>query len=214
MEAAFWRESWELGGTKTSFHLPKTHEYASSLIDRGTVDGLSVLVPLCGKTVDMAAFAKTAARVVGVELVPEAVFQFFEEQGLRAAEVARGVHQAGNITIYNNDLFDLSPARLGYFDFVYDRAALVALPEHMRDAYVRKIMTFTRPRSRYFLNTLEYTPALPEPPFSVTPAEVKGYFGDHFDIRHEHDDPRPGHRMIEKFRLDHLREHGFLMTRL
>ncbi|AGL17667.1 methyltransferase domain-containing protein [Actinoplanes sp. N902-109] len=213
MEESFWYESWDEGGTKTSFHLRDVHPHAAMLAQRGLLDDATVFVPLCGKSVDLPYFARHARRVVGVELVPQAVGQFFADNELTPVEQPPGVFRAGNLEIRCGDLFRLTPADLGPIDVVYDRAALIAFPDDMRDRYVAKMIELTRPGTRYFINTLEYHPLLPSPPFSVGPEQIESYYGAHFTIDHVCHDDRPGHRMVEKFGLDRLAEHGFLLTR-
>ncbi|ATE53747.1 thiopurine S-methyltransferase [Actinosynnema pretiosum] len=213
MEEEFWVDSWAEGGSRTSFHLRRVHPHAELLAERVPLEGRVVLVPLCGKSVDLLFFAERAERVVGVELVGRAVEEFFAENGLSPTEVDEGVFTAGNLTIRNQSLFDLGRGDLGRVDVVYDRAALIAFPEAMRGRYVAKILELATPGTRYFLNTLEYRPSLDSPPFSVGPEEVAGYYGEWFDIEHWVDEVQPGHRMVEKFGLEELREHGFLLRR-
>jgi thiopurine S-methyltransferase len=213
MEQHFWVESWDQGGTKTSFHLHDVHPHAAMLVERGMLDDATVLVPLCGRSVDMPYFAEHARKVIGVELVPKAVGQFFEDNALTPVEDPPGVFTAGNLEIRCADLFQLTTAGLGPIDLVYDRASLIAFPEDMRGRYVAKMIELTRPGSLYFINTLEYRPVLPSPPFSVGPEQIEEYYGTHFEIEHVRRDPRPDHRMVQKFHLDHLIEHGFLLHR-
>jgi len=211
MESEFWFDSWEQGGTKTSFHLPDVHEHARMLDRLGLVAGARVLVPLCGKTADLRFFAESAAEVVGVELVPRAVAEFFAENGLDPVEEEPDVFRAGNLVIRRQDVFTLTPEAIGPVDLVYDRAALIAFPDDMRQRYAEAITRLVRPGTRYFINTLEYHPRLPSPPFSVGPAEVVERFGRAFEVDHVAAEPRPGHRMVEKFGLTDLVEHGFLL---
>lgn len=211
MEPEFWYESWEQGGTKTSFHLRDVHEHARMLARLGLVAGARVLVPLCGKTTDLRFFAESAAEVVGVELVPQAVEEFFAENGLDPVEEEPDVFRCGNLVIRRQDVFRLGPAEIGPVDLVYDRASLIAFPEDMRQRYADTITRLVRPGTRYFINTLEYHPALPTPPFSVGPQEIAERFGHAFDVEHVAAQPRPDHRMVEKFGLTDLVEHGFLL---
>lgn len=213
MEQQFWVDSWDEGGTKTSFHLRDVHEHAVALAEQGVLDAARVLVPLCGKSVDLPFFARYAREVVGVELVSRAVGEFFDDNALTPVEGPPGVFTAGNLVIRCADLFRLTPAELGPIDVVYDRASLIAFPDDMRERYVAKMTELTRPGTRYWINTLEYRPVLPTPPFTVGPAQIEAYFGAAFDIAHVRRDPRPDHRMVEKFGLDHLIEHGFMLTR-
>ena len=213
MEQQFWVDSWDEGGTKTSFRLRDVHEHAVALAESGVLDGARVLVPLCGKSVDLPFFARYAREVIGVELVSRAVTEFFEDNGLEPVEGPPGVHTAGNLTIRCADLFRLTPEELGPLDVVYDRASLIAFPDDMRDRYVAKMTELTRPGARYWINTLEYRPVLPAPPFTVGPEQIEAYFGGAFDIEHARRDERSEHRMVEKFGLDHLIEHGFMLRR-
>ncbi|PPK64703.1 thiopurine S-methyltransferase [Actinokineospora auranticolor] len=213
METQFWIDSWHEGGTKTSFHLPVVHPHARMLAERGLLAGARVLVPLCGKTADMLFFAAQAVSVVGVELVPQAIEEFMADNGVTLVEDPEGVYRKDNLTILNRDVFALSPAEVGEFDLVYDRAALIAFPEEMRPRYVAAMTELAAPGTRYFINTLEYRPALPSPPFSVGPDQIEAYFGGAFDIEHVAKEERPDHRMVEKFTLESLTEHGFLLRR-
>ncbi|MGW4649859.1 hypothetical protein [Kitasatospora sp. NPDC004289] len=213
MERQFWFDSWDEGGSKTSFHLPEVHPHARYLVDSGLLDGARVLVPLCGKSLDMPAFARRAREVVGVELVESAVAQFLADNALDAVRTEPGVFRVGNLTVLVRDFFDLTAAGLGPVDVVYDRACLVAFPEPMRERFAAHLTGLLPAGARYFLNTLEYAPVMDTPPFSVGPDAVRGYFGDAFDIEHVFDDDRPDHRMVAKFGLESLREHGFLLHR-
>ncbi|WP_305785516.1 thiopurine S-methyltransferase [Symbioplanes lichenis] len=213
MEERFWLESWAEGGTRTSFHLRDVHPHAALLAELGLLDDATVLVPLCGKSVDLLYFAAHARRVVGVELVPEAVEQFFTDNALTPVEDPPGVLTAGNLQIRRADLFQLTAGDVGPVDVVYDRASLIAFPPDMRGRYVAKMIELIPPGARYFINTLEYRPTLPTPPFSVGAAEIEEYYSRFFEIEHVRREPRPEHRMVEKFGLAELTEHGFLLTR-
>ena len=82
MEAQFWIDSWNFGGAKTSFHRRDIHPYLLKHFPPATLAGKRVLVPLCGKTLDLLYFREHAAQVTGVELVEKAVLQFFAEHDL------------------------------------------------------------------------------------------------------------------------------------
>ncbi|WP_424186325.1 thiopurine S-methyltransferase [Actinokineospora sp. G85] len=213
MKPDFWFDSWRAGGAKTSFHLPTVHRHARHLAESGLLAGARVLIPLCGKTKDLVFFAEHAREVVGVELVSAAVEQFFAENGLTAVEESPGVFRAGNIVLRNQDLFALTAEEVGPVDVVFDRASLIAFPEDMRGTYTEALLRLTRPGSAYFLNTLEYLPLLPTPPFSLGLDEVVRRFGADFEVEHVFADALPEHRMVAKFGLSSLHEHGFLLRR-
>ncbi|MVM38875.1 thiopurine S-methyltransferase [Spirosoma sp. HMF3257] len=212
MEKAFWFNSWELEGHYTSFHRKDIHPYLPKHLSPFSLEGQSVFVPLCGKSLDMLYFSRFANRVIGVEIVEKAVHQFFQENLLPYKQIGRRF-VSGNITIFCCDLFTLTPDDLGTIDIVYDRASLVALPYPMRMRYLQTIERLTPVGALNFLNTLEYAPALPTPPFSITPSEVANYFPN-YAIEHVESPELPNHGMVRKFNLSFLIEHGFMMRKL
>jgi|688.fasta_scaffold230818_3 thiopurine S-methyltransferase len=212
MEAQFWIDSWHIGGAKTSFHRRYIHPYLGKHLPPHTLHGKRVLVPLCGKTLDLLYFRDHAAHVIGVELVEEAVQQFFAEHNLPF--VQRGNrYEAERLTLICGDFFALTAADVGPLDLIYDRASLVALPLPMRLCYIQQVQALLPAGGQQFVNTLEYAPLLPEPPFSITPEEVAAYYGATHQIQHLEAPLLPDHGMVRKFGLRYLKEHGFLLTK-
>ena len=116
-------------------------------------------MPLCGKSLDMVWLAAQGHEVLGVELAPLAVEQFFAENELRPVihESSYGRHYvAGNIEIICGDIYNLDARILSHCVGAYDRAALVALPESMRASYVRHVYGQLSPSWRGLLITLDY----------------------------------------------------------
>ena len=76
MDPAFWNSRWAKG--KIGFHEGAPNSYLVKHHDKlATCPRL--LVPLCGKAVDLAYLAALGHEVVGVELVEDAVKAFFAE---------------------------------------------------------------------------------------------------------------------------------------
>ena len=179
MDPEFWLKRWQEGAT--GFHMtrvtPLLAKYWPSL---GVASGARVLVPLCGKSLDMVWLAAQGYRVLGVELSPVAVEQFFEEQKLVAEihESPLGTHYvAGEIEILCGDVFKVDAGTLGQCEGVYDRGALVALPPSMRRDYAQHVYGQLADGYLGLLLTLEYDQALMEgPPFSVPAAEIQELF--------------------------------------
>jgi hypothetical protein len=126
MQPDFWLESWQLGGTKTSFHRPDFHPYVRAYTPDYFLRGQRVLVPLCGKDNALMWYRDRAEHVIGIELAEAAIKQFFQEQNLPYRKTTGG---------------------------------------------------------RYIIDHIEQ-PELPE------------------------------HRMVQKFNLDFLKEHGFFLTKI
>ena len=182
MDSEFWLKRWREGAT--GFHMTRvtpllTKHWSSFGLDPAA----RILVPLCGKSLDMVWLASQGHHVLGVELAPMAIEQFFDEQGLQPAEheSALGRHYvAGQIELVCGDIFDLDAGTLASCSGVYDRGALVALPPGMRERYARHVYGGLAAGYRGMLLTLDYDQALMEgPPFSVPEEEVRALFGAH-----------------------------------
>lgn len=182
MQADFWLERWRDG--QTHFHLskitPLLQKYWPTL---GLEAGSRVLVPLCGKSLDMLWLADQGYKVLGAELSPLAVEQFFSENDLQPSSHMSplGKHFiAGNIEIICGDIFALDAATLSTCSGVYDRAALIALPADMRHRYVHHVYAQLPHHYRGILITLDYPQhQMDGPPFSVNETEVQGLFAGH-----------------------------------
>lgn len=198
----FWRSTWEQG--RIGFHEGQTNAF---LLRHG--DWLAgcrrILVPLCGKAHDLAYLASRGHEVVGVELVEDAVRQFFAEHDATPAVTARNgfaIYTAGPITILAGDLFSTTATLVGRIDGIYDRGALVALPPDLRARYVPHVRALAPEARRELLVSIEYPAgAIAGPPFSVEEPEVRAWFRD-ADMRVVEDRPDPRGRaegkMIER----------------
>ncbi len=182
MEPDFWLQRWHAG--QTHFHqdriTPLLQKFWPTL---ELAPGSRVLVPLCGKSLDMIWLLEQGHRVFGVELAELAVQQFFDENGLTPERrtSALGTHYvAGDIELLCGDIFDLDAQTLGQCTGVYDRAALIALPGGMRGRYARHVYGQLASDYRGLLITLDYPQAQMEgPPFSVADTDVQALFAGH-----------------------------------
>ena len=184
MRAEFWLERW--ARNEIGFHLPVVNAHLRTYWPALKLPAdASVLVPLCGKSLDLHWLAQRGHAVTGVELSDRAVAAFFEEAG-QAPTVTRTerftVREAGSVRILCGDFFDLSRKDLGQRNkpdpsAVFDRAALVALPPEMRGRYVAQLQKLLPGRARILLVTLEYDQTLvPGPPHAVLEDEVHTRF--------------------------------------
>lgn len=179
MDTDFWLQRWQEG--QIGFHrgdvMPLLEKHWPSL---QLPAGSRVLVPLCGKSLDMHWLAAQGHRVLGVELSPLAVTQFFDEAGLAPVRTTSryGEHfSAGPVEIILGDAFGLDPALLAEVAGVYDRAALIALPPDLRLRYRDTVYASLPAGCQGLLITLEYPQAEKAgPPFSVEQAEVDALF--------------------------------------
>ncbi|MEO8998645.1 MAG: thiopurine S-methyltransferase [Rhodanobacter sp.] len=180
MDPGFWQQRWRDG--RIGFHneapLPLLVEHWPKL---ALTPGSQVFVPLAGKSLDLAWLAGQGHRVLGVELSPLAVAQFFAERGLepQVQDSRYDRHyRAGEIELICGDVFDLDADALADCAAVYDRAALIALPPALRHRYVRELHALLPAGCRGLLITLEYPQHEKQgPPFAVAEAEVHELYG-------------------------------------
>ena len=194
MESKFWQQRWQEG--RIGFHKsdvnPELIKYFSNL---ALPIGSRVLVPLCGKSIDMVWLACAGYDVVGIELVESAVQAFFAEQNITPTITEltstadkstlkryQGQLAGQTITLWAADIFALSTIDIGDIDAVYDRAALIALPANMRADYSRHIVKLSN-NAPQLLITLNYDQSKKDgPPFSITQQQLHQYYSADYKI--------------------------------
>ncbi len=179
MKAEFWHDRW--ANNQIGFHEADAHALLKTFYPRlGARSGDGVFVPLCGKSLDMRWLREQGLNVHGVELSPLAVGAFFDEAKITPTRAPHGAlerWQGGGFTLYCGDLFALAPADVEGCRFVYDRAAMIALPPEMRGNYVAHLRGLFPHGARMLLITLEYPQEQTSgPPFSVPDAEVRSAY--------------------------------------
>jgi len=184
MDADFWHSRWQAG--QIGFHEGRVNRMLAAHIGAlGLAPGARLFLPLCGKSRDIAWLLGHGYRVAGAELSELAVRQLFEEletEPLVADLAGLRRFSAPGLDIFAGDIFALDAELLGPVDAVYDRAALVALPEKMRLGYAAHLAAITGTAPQ-LLVTFEYDQDRMEgPPFSITEAEVSRCHGARFSI--------------------------------
>lgn len=184
MEENFWHAKWE--NNQIGFHEAKPNPILIKYFHQLDLkDDSRIFVPLCGKTHDIQWILSQGHKVVGVELSDLAITQLFTSLGMKPEikQTSNLKHyQAKNIDIFVGNFFDLTQSVLGKVDAIYDRAALVALPEEMRQEYATQLMNITH-KAPQLLITYNYDQSLTNgPPFSVDKGMVQNYYGTHYSF--------------------------------
>jgi len=184
MEKHIWLERWENG--QTGFHIEEVNPLLIKHFNDLEVPLASrIFVPLCGKTLDIGWLLSKGYCIVGVELSETAVKELFKELGEEPYVMTEGEHihyHAENIDIFVGDFFTLTPQIIGNIDAIYDRAAIVALPEWMRTNYTEHMLSLTQ-NSPQLMTTVVYDQSLMNnSPFSVDQNEIERLYGDHYTI--------------------------------
>ncbi len=113
MQADFWHTRW--ANNQIGFHLDEINPYLMRHLSRLRLQaGERILVPLCGKTLDLAWLAAQGLEVLGVELSEKAVSDFFEEHDLRPEIDQLGGfrrYRVAGITLLQGDFFPCGAGR-------------------------------------------------------------------------------------------------------
>lgn len=179
MKPEFWQERWD--NRQIGFHSDAVHHDLLHLADEWLADGPHhVLVPLCGKSVDLAWLAARGHRVTGIELVRTAVEELFAEAGLTPEwrDIPGGAcATAGPVCVLQGDLFALDLTAAGPFTRVWDRAAMVALHPDQRERYVTTLRRCLAPGGSLLLNALNYDASVMDgPPWSLDAETVQAHY--------------------------------------
>ena len=201
MNPEFWKNAWQKSQTNFTQKKPNpmlTHHFKAL----NTHKNGRVFVPLCGKSVDMLCFTNQSFNVIGVELSEIAVTQFFTENNLQATVSPHPTtpnltcyqteHEGQALKIWVGDIFDLSPIDIGKIDAVYDRGALVALPDMKPDnlstRYTQKIVALSNSANQLLLS-FSYDGEKQRsdkyknlPPFLVTQSQLEQYYAEYYKI--------------------------------
>jgi thiopurine S-methyltransferase len=190
MEPDFWHQRWQ--DNLIGFHQRDINPHLATFWSRLQIKpGEQVFVPLSGKSLDMLWLRKRYS-VLGVELSPIAVEDFYKENGLLASHRQQGafsVSETDNLCLLCGNYFDLQPAQLQRVRAVYDRAALVALPADMRPPYVTRLTSLLPASVSMLLVAMEYDQQqMKGPPFAVEEKEIHDLFEAHWSIQLLHEE--------------------------
>lgn len=184
MKKEFWLEKWDKDSI--GFHQSKYHPVLESKISLLNIKGLekTILVPLCGKTLDMIFLKEQGFKVIGSEFSQKACEDFFRENKIPFdIEKTRDfiIYKSEMITLYCGDYFKLKLDQK--ISYLYDRAAIVALDPIDRERYAQKHGELLAPKGAALILCFEYDQSLCSgPPFSVEEYFVREYFESNFEI--------------------------------
>lgn len=185
MELSYWQSRWNKG--HTGFHMHGGYPALARHWDSLEISGdANVLVPLCGKSDDLDFLSKKTGSVTGVEISGRAVHEFFRERKIDVSKrnsYGFSIYSGHNIELWCGDFFRFPEIHTPSFDLIYDKAALIALPEQMRKRYASKIISLTDLHTQYLLHHFEYDQKeMTGPPFSVSKEEIQFYFESDYNI--------------------------------
>ncbi|QUJ68882.1 thiopurine S-methyltransferase [Photobacterium sp. GJ3] len=184
MDSEFWHNRW--AENRIGFHLSETNPVLPQFWPQlGISRDETVFVPMCGKSLDLTWLAERHHQVIGVELSEIAVRAYFSEHLYIPTVTTLGnghtLYEFDEVRIYCGDFFTVP---VDTVDAVYDRAALIAMPEKMRESYVQHLLSRVKPGGKILLVTLDYPQQeMSGPPFSVPAPDVESLFKG-CDVKH------------------------------
>ncbi len=177
-----------------------------------------VLVPLCGMSEDMAHLAGAGAQVWGVDVAEQPLRTFLHHRGLQPEEVRHEgcvVLNADPFRLVVGDMLDQRLPLPGGFRAIWDRAALIALPPPLQQAYAERLLDVLQPGGRVLLVSLEYDAAETSgPPFPVPRQRILELFHRAESVQPLHRQPLSHHGADEPLpELESAWEAVYLITR-
>ena len=186
----YWQQRWtdgaiggfhEQGGNKMLWnHMSKLLQ---EHFPTKNVKDLTAFVPLCGKSKDMYMFYEMGFTVVGVEFSPNAIEDFFKENGItnvNTNEKPFSKSSDGRLMIGQGDLFtfhDINKGPCEKYDIIWDRASFESVNENEREKYAKLMKSLKKDDGLYIINVFELDRSeYGGPPLSVTKEELERYF--------------------------------------
>ncbi len=184
MEHAFWHQRWK--NSEIAFHEAAPNALLIENFSALALDGGSrMFLPLCGKTRDIQWLLSRNVHVIGAELSQIAVDQLFADLKLTPVKTVEGLltrYRSPGLDVFLGDIFDATAEALGPIDCIYDRAALVALPNDMRPLYAAHLKEITGTAPQFLITYIYDQSAMAGPPFSVNLDEVHRLYGASYEI--------------------------------
>ena len=185
MKHEFWHDKWQ--SNNIGFHLSSPNPLLIKHIQSLNLQPQArIFIPLCGKSLDIHWLLQQGFHITGIDLSPIAIEELISELKLeftvsQVGDLTHYLHQS--IDLYVGDFFALNIDHISKIDATYDRAALVALPKHMRETYTQHLVQLTQ-NAPQLLISFEYDQdLLAGPPFSVPEQELRKYYASHYQIK-------------------------------
>ena len=221
MEPDYWLSRWE--ERDIGFHQDCPNPLLTTLFSRlEPKKGAGVLVPLCGKSLDLWWLREQGLKVCGIEVSDIAVREFFSDGAV--APVVQKLGGGGercrisNLTLFRTDFFSLRASELNEhspMEWLYDRASLIALPPEKRKKYLQKLLELAPNLCGGLMLTVQYPSGeMHGPPFSVGQEEIEAGLGRDFQVECVHREDVLHRR--EKYRdsgLSRMVECAYLVAR-
>lgn len=191
----FWKSVWvsrQSRGENPNFHNYQVKPYLAEYLSRFPKETVNtILVPFCGKSVDMLWLQEQGYHVIGVDLSDEATDVFFAQHGLSGEKtqeadflVKKANTSTGSLTILCGDIFKLQPRHLENVHLVYDRAGYNSIPLELRQQYAKLLSTHLQQGTKVLVSVLDFEGQRPKsgPPYFISNEELFANFRGDLEI--------------------------------
>lgn len=186
-----WKEKWEEG--KSVWHKSNPNPLLVEFFNRFDADSLKnkrILVPMCGKSVDMKWLYDQGMSVVGVDVVELAVKQFFCDNNMEyevkdsSIPGATLFHHDERMSILLCDIFNINTEVIGGpCSYIWDRGALGAIQYTEVEKYTKIVESVLADDAQGLIECFTFDRGLiPGPPYAVTKEEVFEYYSCNFFV--------------------------------
>lgn len=131
MELSYWKSRWQKNNT--GWHMDVVYPQLPKVWPQLSVKSdARVLVPLCGKSLDINWLAEQGYYVIGVEISPKALQEFMDQyphQFSKDSSHEFTIYRSDSIELWEGDFLKLPTSKIPALDVIYDKASLVALPK-------------------------------------------------------------------------------------
>lgn len=201
MEVSYWQSRWQKGNI--GWHMETVYPPLSNLWRRiGIKSDTRVLVPLCGKSLDLLWLADHCDTVTGVEISPKALQQVMQQHSESFVQDTRygfTIYRSKSLVLWEADFAKLPADQIPSQNLIYDKASIVALPPAKRLAHAKKMIELCNPDTQILIQVFEYDQReMDGPPFSVDEQELKKLFGQRFKLKCIHEQSKL--EELEKFK--------------
>jgi thiopurine S-methyltransferase len=184
MSNQIWEEMWKRNDI--AFHQNQANPLLQTYIPRLNLpEGSTILVPMCGKSLDMSLLAGMGYHVLGIELSNIAIRAYFAAAQEKPTRQKAGQFlrwQAGNTELWCGDIFDLTAHDIGHVHLLYDNASLTALPTEDRARYIEHFRNRLAPDSETLLITTESAEHVPSLAGNHIDSEIQSLYTSHYQI--------------------------------
>ena len=206
---AEWTQYWNEG--TIGWHRNKVDAFLQKYLKQlcgSKEESISILVTLCGKSLDLPWLADQGHNVVGCELSELAGKQLFEESNIPFSVLPVGDFKVfsatdKNLKLFIGDFYKITASLTGKFDAIWDHNAFLAINPDDRLRYVEILGSLLVPGGRVLLSTWEYDQSKRNvAPYSLNSEQIKEYFAGMFEVELLERKDYSGTLFTRKFNLD------------